>query len=121
PLLVALAPLLQLLAVAIAEAEPLQPAGRGRACVGSAHPVEPSEVDELLGHPHARVEAAPLGNVADPPPGGEGDRRPSPPHLTGVGGEHAEDDAHGGGLAGAIGPDEAEELARPDLEAQLLG
>jgi hypothetical protein len=40
----------------------------------------------------------------------------APSELAGVGFEHAENDAHGGGLAGAVGADEAEHLARGDGE-----
>jgi hypothetical protein len=40
----------------------------------------------------------------------------APADLAGVGFEHPEDDAHGGGLAGAVGPDEAERLVLGDGE-----
>jgi hypothetical protein len=44
----------------------------------------------------------------------------APSDLTGVGFEHAEDDAHGGGLTGAVGPDEPEHLALGDGERQVV-
>jgi hypothetical protein len=44
----------------------------------------------------------------------------APAHLAGVRFQHAEDDPHGGGLAGAVGADEAEHLALGDGEGQLV-
>jgi len=40
--------------------------------------------------------------------------------LAGIGFEDAEDDPHGGGLAGAVGPDEAEHLAFRDGEREFV-
>jgi hypothetical protein len=39
-----------------------------------------------------------------------------PGHLARVGGEHAEDDPHGGRLAGAVGTDEPGHAARLDVK-----
>jgi hypothetical protein len=44
----------------------------------------------------------------------------APSDLAGVGLEHAEDDAHGGGLAGAVGPGEPEHLPLGDEEGQVV-
>jgi len=47
----------------------------------------------------------------DGPAAGVGVEGGAPPgHRAGVGGEHAHDDAHGGGLPRAVGADEADEL-----------
>jgi hypothetical protein len=40
----------------------------------------------------------------------------APADLARVGFQHAEDDAHGAGLAGTVGPDEPEHLALGDSE-----
>ncbi|HEX4305167.1 MAG TPA: hypothetical protein VHZ54_03960, partial [Solirubrobacterales bacterium] len=77
-------------------------------------------VDELVAHPHLRVEAALLRHVADAPPRLGVDRRVVPQHPAGIGGEDAEDDPHQRRLAGAVGTDEAEHLARPDREGDAV-
>jgi hypothetical protein len=40
----------------------------------------------------------------------------APADLARVGRQHAQDDPHGGGLAGTVGPDEPEQLALGDGE-----
>jgi hypothetical protein len=45
----------------------------------------------------------------------------APPDLPRVGFQHAEDDPHGGGLAGAVGSDEAEQLPFGDGEGEVVG
>ena len=67
--------------------EALHPAVRRRARVGLARAVQPRHVEELVVHPHLRVEAALLGHVADAPPRLGVDRRAAPEHLARVGGE----------------------------------
>ena len=42
------------------------------------------------------------------------------PDLAGVGRELAVDDVEAGRLAGAVGPDQGEEFAAPDVEADLV-
>jgi len=81
--------------------------------------VQPRQVDELVVHLHLRVQPALLGHVAEPAPGLEVHRRAPPADLPGVGGEHAERDAHGGGLAGPVGADEPEQLPGADVEGHL--
>jgi hypothetical protein len=44
----------------------------------------------------------------------------APADLTRVGRQHAEDDPHGGGLAGTVGPDEPEHLALAHGERQVI-
>jgi hypothetical protein len=43
-----------------------------------------------------------------------------PSDLAGVRLQHAEDDPHGGGLAGAVGPDESEHLVLSDGEREVV-
>ena len=118
-LLVAEAELLYRVAAPVAQAEPGQPQVGRAVCVVGAHAVQLGEVDQLVEHAHPRVEPALLGQVADPPAGAQRDRLAVHAYLAGVRGEHAEHDAHGGGLAGAVAPDEAEDLSGRDAEADV--
>jgi hypothetical protein len=61
-----------------------------------------------------------LGHVSDPSAHLVRYGLSAPADLAGVGFEHAEDDAHGGGLAGAVGTDEPEQLALGDGERQVV-
>jgi hypothetical protein len=81
----------------------LEPAIGGVAAGGLAGAVQARHVDELVAHPHLRVQAALLGHVADPPPLLGADRGTAPAHRAGVSGEDAEDDPHRRRLAGAVG------------------
>jgi hypothetical protein len=100
------------------EAEALEPAGRRGAGVGMADAVQAGEVHEMVGDAHLRVQAALLGHVAEPRAGGGVDPLPVPADLAAVRLEDAEHDPHGGRLARAVGADEAEHLAGPDVEAE---
>ena len=119
-LLVAEAEGLQLVVTTLLQAEALQPAHGGCPRVRVGHAVELTEIAQLLGHAHLRVEAALLGHVADPASGLERQRAPAERDLAGIGRQHAEHDPHGGGLAGAVPPDEPEQLPGADLEGQVL-
>src|ERR1700694_185822 len=77
------------------------------------------EIDKLLQDSHFWIQGALLRHVAEAAARFEGDRPATPTHLTGVGGEHAHNDPHGGRLARAVGADESEQLAGSDLEAQF--
>ena len=122
----------ELHALLVAEAEPLHLVGEagghpeavrpplgGPARGGRGEAVQLGEVAQLLADGHPRVQAALLGHVADPaaPPGVDG--AAVEPDLAGVGGQDPQDDAHRRGLARAVGPDEAEELAGPDGEGHV--
>jgi hypothetical protein len=119
-LLVAEGELLELLAGAFAQAEPLEEPGRAAFGVGAAQAVQPAEVDDLVVHGHRRVEAAFLGHVAEAVADRSGQRPAVEGHLTGVGGQHAEDDPHGGGLAGAVRADEPGQPAARHGERDVL-
>jgi len=56
---------------------------RGRG-FGGTHPVEPTQVLDLLGDEHARVQAPFLGHVAETASFGRADRRPVPPDRADV-------------------------------------
>ncbi len=88
--------------------------------VGRAHAVEAAQVLELLQDDHAGVEAAFLRHVAEGAPCPGVDGRVAPAHLATVEGDHADDGAHGGGLAGAVGAEKAEDLAGRHGEAQAV-
>ena len=88
------------------------------ACSGLL-PVQPREVAELAPHPHARVEAAFLGHVADPAAHRQVHRPPRPPDLAGVRRQHADRDPHRRGLSGAVRSDKTKDLAGPDGKAHL--
>ena len=66
------------------------------------HAVQRGEVDELVEHGHARVEAALLGQVAPRPARQVRGRRAVPADLAGVGAQDPEADPHRRGLAGAV-------------------
>src|SRR5581483_3776301 len=78
------------------------------------------EVFELLADAHLGIEAALLGHVADALADLEIDRLAVPDNLTRVLDERAEEHAHRRRLARAVAADESEELARPDVEAQVV-
>ena len=69
-------------------------------------------VDELVEDVHPRVQAALLGQIAPRPPRQLADRPTVPADLAGVGPDDAEADPHRGRLAGTVGAEEAEDLAR---------
>ncbi len=83
-------------------------------------PVELREVLELVPHSHLLIEPSLFGHVPDPPADLVVHRPASPQDLAGVGLQHAEDDPHGGGLAGAVGADEAEHLPLGDGEGEVV-
>ena len=105
---------------ALAEAELGEQRLAARGGVGLAEAVQPGQVDHLLEHLHLRVQPALLGHVAEVPAVRVGDGAAVQQHGAAVRGEHAEHDAHGGGLAGAVAADEAGEPARDDLERDVV-
>src|SRR5699024_5815602 len=82
--------------------------------------VEAGEVDELIDDRHLRVEAAFLGHVADRAAVAGGDGSAVDEDAPGIGGEDAEDDTHGRGLAGAVRTDESGHPAVADVEAEVV-
>jgi hypothetical protein len=82
--------------------------------------VQTPEVRDLLGDAHLRVEPPLLRHVAEASAVRRGERRPGDADRARVGREHPQQDAHGGGLARAVGADEAGEPARPDLESDVV-
>ncbi len=116
-LLVAVRQLLELGLGAVGEAHPLEPVVRGGIRGLAAQAVLLGEVAELLGDPHARVQAALLGHVPEAQPRVAVDRRTGPADLAAVRAGQAEDDAHRGGLAGAVGAEEPDDAARAGREA----
>jgi len=88
-LLVAEAERLELVVAPLGEAEALQPARGRRARVRAGHAVQLTEVAQLVGQAHLRVQATLLGHVADLPATVERQRHPAESHLARVGGQHA--------------------------------
>src|SRR5450759_3927706 len=82
--------------------------------------VDAAEEYQLVQHAHLRVEAALLGHVPEPPSGREVERSISKGDGSGVGSQDAHDDPHRGGLAGPVGPDEAGQPTRSDVEAHAI-
>ena len=72
-------------------------------------PVVLAEVRELLRHAHPRVQAALLGHVAEAQARLRVDGCAVPADVARVRRGQAEDAAHGGGLAGAVGAEEADQ------------
>ena len=99
-----------------------RPGRRGRGARASRRPPAPAaaasrpcrrrEVDELVADPHLRVQPALLGHVAEPAAQSRGRRAALPAHLPASAAQHPEHDPHRRRLAGAVGADEAEHLAR---------
>ena len=116
PLLVAEAELLDPVAGAVGEAEPLEARGADDAPARPSSPDELAEVDQLVEDLLLGVEAALLGHVAEAAPVGGGDRAPLPEHLTTGEPEQAHDHPHRRGLAGAVATDEAGEQPCRDVE-----
>ena len=111
-LLVALRELLGSPVRVFGDAEADQPAHGLAAGAIARCAVQLGEVDELVEDRQPRVEPALLGQVAPRAAGQLVAGRAVPAHLAGVGLEDAEADPHGGGLAGAVGAEEAEDRAR---------
>jgi hypothetical protein len=112
--------LLDPVAAPLCHAEAFRPVGGGVSGVLRRQAVEPSEVLQLVADPHLRIEPAFLRHVAHPLPGLGVDRAAPPADLAGVGLQHAEHDPHGGGLAGAVGTDEAEHLPLAHAEREVV-
>ncbi len=89
PLLVAQRQLLDGVAAALAQAEPLDPLAGGPRGGGGVQPVQPGEVGDLLADLHLRVEPALLRHVADPAADRLVQRPALPAHLAGVGAARA--------------------------------
>src|SRR5262245_53176512 len=110
-LLIAVRERLELVLLAVAEPQPLQPARCRRVRVASRHPVVLGEIAHLLTNPHPRIEAALLGHVPEAEASRAVNRSALPERLTAVGSGEAEDAAHRRGLAGAVWAEEADDPA----------
>ena len=104
-----------------ADADLVEQPARARAALGGAIAEQPGEVlEQLLGR-QVVVEVRILGQVADAALDGEIAERPAE-QLRAA--RRREDELHQqlqrGGLAGAVGAEEAEDLARLDLERQAV-
>jgi hypothetical protein len=92
------------------EAEPFDPAPGGPLRLGPRAAVQRRQIAELAVRAHLRVEAALLGHVAEAALDLAFGAGAAPEHLARILLEHPECDAHGRGLAGAVGADEADNL-----------
>ena len=84
--------------------------------------VDRGEERDVLVHRQVAVEGEPLREVADLPREGVAlpmGIEPAGPYRPRGGSEQAQDHAEGGGLARAVGPDEAEHLAAEHVEAHV--
>ncbi len=86
--------------------------------VAGAEAVQQGEVLDLVEQLHRRIEAAFLRHVAEGTAGLLVHRLAVPADLARVKGGDAEDGAHRGGLARAVGAKEAEDLPGGDVEGQ---
>ena len=116
-LLVALGELLRAAIGVLGDTEAGQPVADLLLCRLARHAVEAGEEDELVEDLHPRVEAALLGEVPERAAGQLGRGPALPGHRPGVGAEDVEGDPHRRRLAGPVGAEEAEDLARVDGEA----
>src|SRR6185369_7691716 len=85
-------------------------------------PVEPSEEGEVLLAGEVAIEGQRLGRDADPAPNGGpgGVVLAVDLHRTAVGAQGSRDHPDGGGLAGAVGAEEAEGFALADVEGHAV-
>lgn len=119
-LLVAQGEVVELVVHTLTEAEFLEQLGAALLGSLAVDAVQLGQKDQLLQNLFLAVQAALLGHVADAATGVVVKRSPVQEHLARVGGEHAEGDAHRGGLAGAVGADEAVHLAVVDGETHAV-
>jgi hypothetical protein len=82
--------------------------------------VEASEVGNLSPEPHLRIQTALLGHVPEPEPIGLGDVVPGPLHRPPVGMDDPHHGSHRRRLAGAVAPDETNDLTSADSEAHAV-
>ena len=113
-LLVAQGEVVELVAQALAETELLEQLGAALLGGFAVDAVQLGQENKLVQDLFLAVQAAFLGHVADAAAGVVVKRVPVEEHLARIGGEHTEGDAHRGGLAGAVGADEAVHLAVVD-------
>ena len=103
------------------QADPLQQLGDAPGQLGAAEAGQAAVEVEQLGAGRPLLEAEVLGQVADPAAGGRLGRRPAEDQRLPAGGpDQAEQDLHGGGLAGPVGPEEAEHLPGLDGQGQVV-
>jgi hypothetical protein len=112
--------LLDAVAGTLGHAETLDPVGGRVVGLAGRQPVQPGEVLELVPDPHLRVQPSLLRQVADALAHLVVHGSAAPADLAGVRFQHAEDDPHGGGLAGAVGADEPEHLPLAHGERQVV-
>ena len=117
-LLIAQGQLLDVVPAPFGQAQALGPLLGGALGPGPVRAVEAGEVGQLPADLHLGVQAALLGHVADAAARGGVHRRAVPGHGSAVALKDAHDDAHGGRLAGAVGPHEADELVGAHVEGQ---
>ena len=91
--------------------------GRG---IRLGEPVQAREVDDLFEHLHLRVQAALFGHVAELAADVAGQLLAPEGDRSAIRDEQPEDDAHRGGLAGAVAADEAGQLAAVDREGDIV-
>ena len=90
------------------------------AAAAAAQAVGAAEETQVLEHGQVAVQGKTLGHVADARPGrGRGGAQVEPGHgaVAAGDGQQAAEHAEGGGLAGAVGAEQAEDLAAPHPEA----
>ena len=96
-------------------------AGRPVLAHGRAQAEEPPHVVQVLAGGQIVVEVGVLRQVAGlRPPRAVGERPPQDRYLSGVGEEEAGEDLEGGGLAGAVRSQVAEDLAPVHLEGEAV-
>ncbi len=98
----------------------VQPGACGLAGVDAAQTVQLAQILELLPDEHPGVQAALFGHVAEPAAVRLPDRMAAPPDLAGVEVGEAEDGPHGGGLAGPVRPEEADDLPGGHREGETV-
>ena len=104
PLLVAVRQRVQAVRRPLGQAEALQPGTHAAVHVLRPAPAELAEVDQLVPHPHPRIQAPLLRHVPEPGPVRGADRRAVPPDRSLVQLDQPEHRAHGRRLPAPFGP-----------------
>src|ERR1035437_4415556 len=105
---------------AVSDAEALEPLGGCRGSVGPRHPVQLTEIGKLLADEHARIETSLFGHVAETTTLRLTNDAAVPPHDTGVEIGPSEDRPHRGCLACTIGAQKPDDVARRDVEREVI-
>ncbi len=102
-----------------------QRVGAGTASGGGQVLLQLEHGEQVLPNGEAAKDARLLRQVAQAPLGARMHRQATEldaiePHVAGVGSDQPDDEVEAGGLSGAVGPEEADDLSRADVEGDAV-